>query len=236
MLDGIAEQYRDRIAGIAMSLPGMLDSERGYCVTAGYLAYLSESPVAEELESRYGFPVSIENDGKCAALAEFWQGSLKGCRNGAVVVLGSGVGGGLIFKPQAMYTATGGAPGLAKAVAKHTGTIWEEYDGIRIFQQANDRNPEVLKGLRDFTDSLAVQIYNLNILLDLDCVAIGGGISQQPLLLEYLRESMDALVDNNPIKMISPHIPKPTLTTCRFYNDANLIGALYRFKELKAAA
>ena len=37
MLDGIAEQYRDRIAGIAMSLPGMLDSERGYCVTAGYL-------------------------------------------------------------------------------------------------------------------------------------------------------------------------------------------------------
>ena len=97
MLDGIAEQYRDRIAGIAMSLPGMLDSERGYCVTAGYLAYLSESPVAEELESRYGFPVSIENDGKCAALAEFWQGSLKGCRNGAVVVLGSGVGGGLIL-------------------------------------------------------------------------------------------------------------------------------------------
>ena len=54
MLDGIAEQYRDRIAGIAMSLPGMLDSERGYCVTAGYLAYLSESPVAEELESQIG--------------------------------------------------------------------------------------------------------------------------------------------------------------------------------------
>ena len=262
MLDGIAEQYRDRIAGIAMSLPGMLDSERGYCVTAGYLAYLSESPVAEELESRYGFPVSIENDGKCAALAEFWQGSLKGCRNGAVVVLGSGVGGGLILngalyrgshfsageysyvcanenQSQALdgyWGISGGAPGLAKAVAKYTGTNWEEYDGIRIFQQANDRNLEVLKGLRDFTDSLAVQIYNLNILLDLDCVAIGGGISQQPLLLEYLRESMDALVDNNPIKMISPHIPKPTLTTCRFYNDANLIGALYRFKELKAAA
>ena len=178
-----------------------------------------------------------------------------------MVVLGSGVGGGLILngalyrgshfsageysyvcanenQSQALdgyWGISGGAPGLAKAVAKHTGTNWEEYDGIRIFQQANAGDAEVLKGLRDFTDSLAVQIYNLNILLDLDCVAIGGGISQQSLLLEYLRESMDALVDNNPIKMISPHIPKPTLTTCRFYNDANLIGALYRFKELKAA-
>ena len=44
-----------------------------------------------------------------------------------------------------------------------------------------------MAGLREFTNRLAVQIYNLNIYLDLDIIAIGGGISQQPLLHEYLQ-------------------------------------------------
>ena len=57
----------------------------------------SEVPVVQLLEQRYKLPVTIENDGKCAALAEKWKGSLKDCRNGAVVVLGTGVGGGIII-------------------------------------------------------------------------------------------------------------------------------------------
>ena len=97
VLDGVVEKYRNRIEGIAISMPGMLDNKDGYCVTAGYLAYLAGSTVGTELSKRYGIQVSVENDGKCAALAEFWRGSLKGCTNGAVVVLGSGVAGGIIL-------------------------------------------------------------------------------------------------------------------------------------------
>ena len=79
VLDSVVEKYRNRIEGIAISMPGMLDNRNGYCVTAGYLAYLAGSTVGTELSQRYGIPVSVENDGKCAALAEFWRGSLKGC-------------------------------------------------------------------------------------------------------------------------------------------------------------
>ena len=86
VLDSVVEKYKNRIEGIAISMPGMLDNKDGYCVTAGYLAYLAGSTVGTELSKRYGIPVSVENDGKCAALAEFWRGSLKGCTNGAVVV------------------------------------------------------------------------------------------------------------------------------------------------------
>lgn len=255
VLDGIVKLYREQISGIALSIPGMLDSSTGYCVTAGYLAYLSDTAVAEELSGRYDLPVTIENDGKCAALAEFWQGSLKGYQNGAVVVLGSGVGGGLILDGKlyrgnhfsageysyicaretqsgvldGYWGMSGGAQGLAKAVAQYTQKNWQEYDGIQIFKEANEGNPQVLRGLKDFTDSMAVQIYNLNILLDLDCVAVGGGISRQPLLLEYLQKSMDKLVEESPLRPISPYIPKPKLVTCKFYNDANLIGALYHY-------
>lgn len=258
-LDGIVEKYKNRVEGIAFSMPGMLDNQNGYCVTAGYLAYLAGSVVGEELSERYGVPVSVENDGKCAALAEYWRGSLKGCENGAVVVLGSGVAGGIILngklyrgnhfsageysyvcvkseKSEEMGSYWGminGAEGLARMVARYTGADWTTYDGIKIFNLANDGDEKVLKGLKKFTDHLAVQIYNLNIYLDLDVIAIGGGISQQPLLHEYLQKSMDELIRRLPLKQISPYIPVPKFTNCRFYNDANLIGALYHFINLK---
>lgn len=259
VLDTIVEKYQDQISGIAISMPGMLDSIRGYAVTAGFLNYLAGTPVADELSQRYGIPVTIENDGKCAALAEFWKGSLKGCTNGAVVVLGTGVAGGIIIDGKLYrgnrftageysYTCIndhdrmnldsywglcGGAQGLAKAVAKYTGRNWEEYDGIEIFRLANAGDEDVRKGLKDFTDALSTQIYNLNILLDLDVIAIGGGISQQPLLHQYLRASLEELIVGHPIRKIAPYIPSPNITNCRYYNDANLIGALYHFKKMK---
>jgi predicted NBD/HSP70 family sugar kinase len=257
VLDGIVEKYRDQISGIAISMPGMLDSIRGYAVTAGFLNYLSDTPVAKELSERYGLPVTIENDGKCAALAEFWKGSLKGSRNGAVLVLGTGVAGGIIIDGKlyrgSRFTAgeysylcldgsaggemdsywglSGGAQGLAKAVAKHTGKDWESYDGLEIFRLANAGDVQVLAGLKEFTDALAVQIYNLNVLLDLDVIAVGGGISQQPLLHQYLQQSIDEMLARHPFKKIAPYVPTPTITNCHFYNDANLVGALYHYME-----
>ena len=255
VLDSVVEKYKNRIEGIAISMPGMLDNRNGYCVTAGYLAYLAGSTVGTELSQRYGISVSVENDGKCAALAEFWRGSLKGCTNGAVVVIGTGVAGGIILNGKLFrgnhFTAgeysyvcteakepadmdsywgmSSGAEGLAKTVAKHTGEDWKIYDGLKIFGLANEGDEKVLAGLREFTDRLAVQIYNLNIYLDLDIIAIGGGISQQPLLHEYLQKSLDEVMKNIPLRKITPYVPEPKITNCQFYNDANLIGALYHF-------
>lgn len=259
VLDSIVEKYADRIEGIAISMPGMMDSRRGYCMTAGYLAYLSESPVADELEARYGFPVSIENDGKCAALAESWKGSLEGIENGAVVVLGTGVAGGLIIggelyrgncftageysyvvsdihekrKQKGYWGMSGGVGGLAECVASVTGESADALDGMTIFERVNDGDSETLQGLKKYTDNLAVQIYNLNAILDLDVIAVGGGISQQPLLLEYIKKSLDELLGDNPLRKISPYIPRPKIVNCTFYNDANLIGALYHYKKQK---
>lgn len=259
VLDQVVEKYRSLISGIAISMPGMLDSRKGYCVTAGYLPYLCATPVAEELSQRFAIPVTIENDGKCAALAEYWKGSLSGCTNGAVVVIGTGIAGGIILNGQLYrgnrFTAgeysyvcvqqdrpmemdsywglSNGALGLARAVAAHTGEPEENYDGIRIFREANEGNPDVQKGLKEFTDHLALQIYNLNILLDLDMIAVGGGISQQPLLFEYLDASLEEILENNPLRTISPYVPKPRITNCKFYNDANLMGALYHFMNME---
>ena len=43
-------------------------------------------------------PLAVTNDGKAAALAEWWLGNLKGIQNGAAITLGTGLGGGVIVE------------------------------------------------------------------------------------------------------------------------------------------
>ena len=59
-------------------------------------------------------------------------------------------------------------------------------NGRIFFDAANAGEPEALEVLEAFCMAVDVQIYNLSVLLDLEKVAIGGGISGQPLLIETL--------------------------------------------------
>jgi predicted NBD/HSP70 family sugar kinase len=93
----IADQYVGQIAGIAVSVPGQVDPQTGIVYHGGALPFLDQCPLQQTLAMRYQLPVAVENDGKAAALAENWRGSLQGCQNGLVLVLGTGVGGGLII-------------------------------------------------------------------------------------------------------------------------------------------
>ena len=91
--------HKDEVDGIALSLPGFIDAEQGVVKGGGALslAYNVGTPVGPRLAEACGCRVWIENDGKAAAIAELERGALKGCRNAAVFVIGTGVGGGLII-------------------------------------------------------------------------------------------------------------------------------------------
>lgn len=95
-LGTIIHRYDHNVEGIAMCVPGIIDSVQGVCITGGNLRYVKDLPLATLLEERYGLRVSLENDARCAALAELWRGSLKNCADGVVIVLGSAVGGALV--------------------------------------------------------------------------------------------------------------------------------------------
>lgn len=101
-LDCLAQLYArfsGQAAGIALSLPGFIDAERGLHLGSGaYGPILKQQFVAKLVSARCGVPVSMENDGRCGALAELWDGALAGARDGAVLILGTAVGGGVITK------------------------------------------------------------------------------------------------------------------------------------------
>lgn len=249
----IFDEYKDKIAGIAMSMPGRIDSNRGYLFTGGSLEYNTDKEIVSILKKRCPVPITVENDGKCAALAEAWLGSLNECDDGIVVILGTGVGGGIIkdkklhkgknfiagefsfiftnnaaFDSQVSHIWAGqaGVSGLCIPVAKSKNLPIEEVDGLKVFEYANNGDQEVLNILDDYCHRLALQLFNLQYIYDPERIAIGGGISKQELLIKCIKDNIEKHYNN----LKPPFMPiKPEVVTCKFYNDSNLIGALYNY-------
>ncbi len=84
------------IGGIAISMPGVINDKTGDILSAGAYMKLYGINLYEELKPIIPVPVTVENDGKCGALAEVWQGNLKDVNDGIVLILGTGVAGGII--------------------------------------------------------------------------------------------------------------------------------------------
>ena len=70
LLCSLYEPRRGEVEGIAMCLPGFIDSENGRCLGGGALRYNHGKEVAGPLSERTGVPVHIANDGKCSTLSE----------------------------------------------------------------------------------------------------------------------------------------------------------------------
>ncbi len=97
VITDLYEKYPD-VDGIAISMPGVIDSEKGFAHSGGaYTATMGGKNIFELLKGKVNVPVSVENDGKAAILAEQWKGALQGITDGAAVIVGSGLGGGIIL-------------------------------------------------------------------------------------------------------------------------------------------
>ena len=74
-----------------------MDTANGIARTGGALTYISNTPLAALLREHLGVPAMIANDAYCAANAEAWNGALSDVDSGCVVVLGTGIGGGIVL-------------------------------------------------------------------------------------------------------------------------------------------
>ena len=86
----IVKLHGSEASGIAISAPGVIEHHR-FMRTGGALTYAYGLPLADRLEKLSGLPVTIGNDGKCAALAELSSGALKGTQNSCALILGTGL-------------------------------------------------------------------------------------------------------------------------------------------------
>ena len=236
--------------GIAVSMPGIIDSGRGYCAMGGALRYNDDFYLRHALYEKCPVKISIENDAKCAALAEAAAGSLKDVNDGFVLIFGTMIGGGYVKDKKlhrGMHFSAGevsyiisdrdgtpnfegvfgnrcGTPQLCKMYADAKNLPAEEVDGVIVFNAVNSGDKIAQDCLDRFAKEIAVQIFNLQTVLDPQRFAIGGGISAQPVFLEAIRDNLKKLYAACPY-----YVPHAEIVTCKFQNDANLIGALQCF-------
>lgn len=106
-------------------------------------------------------------------------------------------------------------------------------DGRIFFEAVHAGEAEANEALRSFCRAVAVQIYNLNVLLDLEKVAIGGGISKQPILVETLNEVYEEyILRGHPFSEAQAScLPRPEIVPCRFLSEANQIGAFASYQK-----
>lgn len=238
-----------KIRGIAISVPGKVIPETGTVYYGGSLPFLDQVNFNEYVTSRFHLPVAVENDGKAAALAELWLGSLKGIDNGAVIVLGTGVGGGVIldgrlyrgFHNQAgelSFMNLGSKITTQDNIAGYQGSavkmiqecakklhLKEINNGVRVFQALNEKDKRISDIFNDYCQTIAVIILNIQSVIDVQRFSISGGISAQPLVLNGIKRAYSKISEHAPI--VAQQMQSPEIVEAYFKNNANLYGALY---------
>ncbi|MBQ9983032.1 MAG: ROK family protein [Lachnospiraceae bacterium] len=261
----------DSIQGIAMGIPGQVDVKHGIVYNGGGIRYMHDVKLQELLEARCdNVSVAVENDGKCAALAEVWKGNAKDVEDACVLVFGTGIGGALIKNKRVIHgkhllsgeisyifvemtreeadllpegeglmeakatmeaveaypytwAAKAATLNVCHQVAKMKGLSDNEVTGEKLYQWAAAGDQQVIDMLEDWYFSIAKQCLSLYVIFDPEVILIGGGVSAEPEFLKGIQRYVDKL------KKLSNVYSQIKLDSCKFYNDSNLLGALYNF-------
>ncbi len=105
---------RRRIAGIGIARPYHLGSWLAQLeLPREVFAAWDEFPFAAELEAACGLPVTEENDGTAAAIAELFHGHGRSRNDFLYVFIGHAIGGGLVLGGHAVRGSRGNAADLA---------------------------------------------------------------------------------------------------------------------------
>lgn len=95
------------VKGIGIGVPGLADNHLGVVYECVNLLWKEPHNLREDLQKKVNLPVQISNDATVAAVAEFRKGALQNVRNGVLITLGTGVGGGIIVNGQAFSGSYG---------------------------------------------------------------------------------------------------------------------------------
>lgn len=238
----IIEPYAESCSGITLSIPGSINAETGEFRDTGAIHCLFYQPLVADLKARFGLPVAAQNDGNCAALAEYHSGVGKGTKNMALIVLGTGIGGAVIVDGKLLKTKYHFSAEYGYMIMDYQDPrTWDELDGAVVpvtnkIKGSDERfahmsgseifdlyrkDPVVTKHLDVFFRMLAIGCYNIQAILDPDLIVIAGGISSRDDFIGNLNDAVNALV-------VKPRLPDlSNIRVAHYRNNANLIGAYH---------
>ena len=105
-----------------------------------------------------------------------------------------------------------------------------EEDGVQVFEVLEAGHHEELQDLfASYCREIAILIYNLQSLVRLEKVTIGGGISSQSFLLEEINHQYKSLMEESGEQRFS----LVEIQAARYHNSSNLLGAVCHFNIIE---
>ncbi|WP_028979147.1 ROK family protein [Sporocytophaga myxococcoides] len=210
ILDNIASLYKECSKAIneaehtfGIGTPGSVSAKTGMLKNSNTVC-LNGKPFLPDLEKRIGRKVAIENDANCFAMAEALNGAGKGQSMVFGVIMGTGCGGGIVYKGEvipglqsiagewghttidyqkgpACYCGKRGCVetfisggGVEKRYEDLTGEKKSLHEIISLYRSGN-QNAGII--MQKFFEHFGVALSNVLAVIDPDIVVLGGGVS-----------------------------------------------------------
>ncbi len=234
------------IESIGIAFPGTVS--KGIVVKAENLG-IENLKIEKELKKEFNVPIYLQNDAKCAAIAEKKFGSLKEYEDALFLIIGTGVGGaaflnGELLKPK-RYSGfevghmviqkdgekcNCGRYGCFEAYAsmkRFKQKIQKEFDlpdidgkNIKKFMIQNKDNEKLNNIIDTYIEYLTLGIANLINIFEPEAISIGGSFAHYK---EILLERLENKILEKTELYNKENLPKIVLAELK--NDAGIIGA-----------
>ena len=210
ILNRIKELHDDLSANVngaahtlGIGTPGVIAPRTGLMKNSNTVC-MNGMPVKADLEKLLGRPVEMQNDANCFAMAEALLGAGRGHKMVFGVIMGTGCGGGLVYKgevitgPQAIAGEWGhmsidpegpvcycGQKGCTETFISGGGLQrrYEALHGVKktffeIEQDYHQGEPKAVALIQEFFRRFGRAVANLIDILDPDVIVLGGGVSR----------------------------------------------------------
>ena len=195
----LKEKYK--ITGIGIAVPGTI--KKGIVIKSVNLG-LENYEIIKRLKEKIDLPISVQNDAKCAAIAENKYGCLKEYKRSIFLTLGTGIGGAVIINGELLDTGTVPGCEFGHMVIEKNGILcncgrkgcFEKYASMKALKnnlrkvlnldektrgqelldiiRKSENNKKIEKVINEFIENLSIGIANLINIFEPEAIGIGG--------------------------------------------------------------
>jgi glucokinase len=237
---GLARGFDD-IASVGLGIAALVTRE-GIAVTTTHLPGVRDVPLRAALSAQLGLPVAVDNDGTCAAVAEWRLGAARGHNDVLAVTIGTGIGGGAIVDGRVARGSHGFAGEYGHMVVERNGLAcpcgrrgcWEAYvSGGGLAHIAGAASSEAVleayargdasaeRALAEFADWAALGLHNLVNNHDPECIVLGGGLGARGEVVAAISERFGGVEQSHAGRAM------PKIVAATLGERAGAIGAAF---------
>jgi len=245
-LDGVVEGLLgDDVVALGFGIPSMIDQRSGRALHSIHIP-LAEVDFRGRMSERFGLPVTIDNDGNAAAVAEWRLGAGRGASTLVLLTLGTGIGGGLILDGRPFRGSIGAGAELGHMVLQYGGPpcgggctghghfealasgsaddavarrrYGDEADARRLVESARAGETGAVEDLAEIGQRLGAGIASLVNIFNPEVVVVGGGFADAGDLI------LAPAVETMRVEALKPLLDV-RVVPAELGTDAGMIGA-----------